>query len=388
MPGFDQTSRNVTRFNPVPAKTTDVTIPVLVTVPNATAAGGACSKPTAGWPVVIFQHGLGGDRTTALAIADNYADVCFIVAAIDMPLHGITSTTNPFYQKDNERTFNVDLIDNVTQTATAPSNPNYPGDGIIDPSSAHWINVLSGGTSRDNWRQGEADLIVFTKSIATLDITGDGVADVDPKRINYAGISLGGIVGGVHVHFNNDMQTAALSVPGGVITQLAYNSAFFGPRIRGVIGAPTTVNGQPFGWNIPADSTLFNNLVRDLQTALDSGDPVNHIFDAQANVPLFLQRVNGDGVVPNSATNAPHHRGQAEERSARSARTRWAKGSGGLRGPDGGLARLAPRPDGKPRGHGRDAHPVRSSSRPPQRSRAARSWSSRTRRWWSSKPIV
>lgn len=304
VPGFDQTSRNVTRFNPVPAKTTDVTIPVLVTVPNATAAGGACSKPTAGWPVVIFQHGLGGDRTTALAIADNYADVCFIVAAIDMPLHGITSTTNPFYQKDNERTFNVDLIDNVSQTATAPSNPNYPGDGIIDQSSAHWINVLSGGTSRDNWRQGEADLIVFTKSIATLDITGDGVADVDPKRVNYAGISLGGIVGGVHVHFNNDVQTAALSVPGGVITQLAYNSAFFGPRIRGVIGAPTTVNGQPFGWNVPADSTLFNNLVRDLQTGLDSGDPVNHIFDAQANVPLFLQRVNGDSTVPNSATNA------------------------------------------------------------------------------------
>ncbi len=304
VPGFDQASRNVTRFNPVPAKTTDVTIPVLVTVPNATAAGGGCSKPTAGWPVVIFQHGLGGDRTTALAIADNYADICFIVAAIDMPLHGITSTTNPFYQKDNERTFNVDLIDNVTQTATVPTNPNYPGDGRIDQSAAHWINLLSAGTSRDNWRQGEADLIVFTKTIAKLDITGDGVADVDPKRINYAGISLGGIVGGVHVHFSNDVQSAALSVPGGNISQLALDSATFGPQVRGVIGAPTTVNGQPFGYGIPAGSTLFNNLARDLQTALDSGDPVNHISDAQANVPLFLQRVNGDTVVPNSATNA------------------------------------------------------------------------------------
>jgi hypothetical protein len=99
------------------------------------------------------------------------------------------------------------------------------------------------------------------------------------------------------------MQTASLSVPGGLISQLALDSPTFGPQVRGVIGAPTTVNGQPFGYGIPAGSTLFNNLARDLQTALDSGDPVNHIFDAQANVPLFLQRVNGDTVVPNSATD-------------------------------------------------------------------------------------
>ena len=303
VPGFDQASRNVTRFNPVPAKTRDVTIPVLVTVPNATAAGGACSKPTAGWPVVIFQHGLTGDRTNALAIADNYADACFIVAAIDQPLHGITSTTNPFYQKDNERTFNADLIDNASNTASAPTNPNYPGDGIIDTSGTHWVNILSAGTQRDNLRQGEADLIVFTKTIAKLDITGDGVADVDPKRINYSGMSLGGIVGGVHVHFANDMQTAALSVPGGVLAGLYVDSPTFGPRVRAVVGAPTTVNGQPFGYGIPDGSTLFNNLMRDFQTAVDSGDPVNHIADAQANVPLFLQRVNGDTTIPNSSTN-------------------------------------------------------------------------------------
>jgi hypothetical protein len=305
VPGFDQASRNVTRFNPVPAKTTDVTIPVLVTVPNATAAGGGCSKPTAGWPVVIFQHGLGGDRTNALFIADNYADACFIVAAIDQPLHGVTSTTNPFYQKDNERTFNLDLVDNATGFATAPSptNTNYPGDGIIDASATHWVNILSAGTQRDNLRQGEADLIVFTKTIAKLDITGDGVADVDPKRINYSGMSLGGIVGGVHVHFSNDMQTAALSVPGGVLAALYVDSPYFGPRVRALIGAPTTFNGQPLGYAIPDGSTLFNNLMRDFQTAVDSGDPVNHIADAQANVPLFLQRVNGDTTIPNSSTN-------------------------------------------------------------------------------------
>ena len=103
--------------------------------------------------------------------------------------------------------------------------------------------------------------------------------------------------------FSGNTATAVLSVPGGILTQLLLDSKSFGPRIVGVIGAPTTVNGLPFGWNLPANSTQFNNLIRDLQTAADYGDPINHIFDAQAVVPLLLQRVNGDAVVPNSATN-------------------------------------------------------------------------------------
>jgi pimeloyl-ACP methyl ester carboxylesterase len=295
VPGIDPASRNLTRFNPFPGKTADATIPLLVTVPNATAAGGTCVKPTAGWPVAVFQHGIGQDRTNALAIADGYAEKCFVVAAIDLPLHGITNAASPLYQAANERTFNVDLVNN---TAGTP-----PGDGIVDASGTHFINVLSGLTQRDNLRQSEADLIVFEKSVAKLDLTGDGVSDIDPARIHFVGHSLGGIVGGAHVAFAGNTATAVLSVPGGIQTQLLLDSATFGPRVVGVIGAPTTVNGLPFGWNLPAGTTLFNRLVRDLQTAADAGDPINHIFDAQAVVPLLMQRVNGDAVVPNSATN-------------------------------------------------------------------------------------
>jgi dienelactone hydrolase len=295
VPGIDPASRNLTRFNPFPGKTADATIPLLVTVPNATAAGGACVKPTAGWPVVVFQHGITGDRTNALLIADSYADACFVVAAIDLPLHGITNTTSPLYQAANERTFNVDLVNN---TAGTP-----PGDGIIDGSGTHFINVLSGLTQRDNLRQAEADTMVLEKSVAKLDLTGDGVSDVDPTRINFVGLSLGGIVGGIHVAHAGNTATAVLSVPGGILTQLLLDSQSFGPRIVGAIGAPTTVNGFPFGWNLPANSTQFNNLIRDLQTAADYGDPINHILEAQVAVPLLLQRVNGDAVVPNSATN-------------------------------------------------------------------------------------
>jgi hypothetical protein len=283
--GLDPTSRNLTRFNPVPKKTADLTIPLLVTVPNATAAAGACAKPAAGWPVAIVQHGLGRNRTDALAIADAFADACFIVAAIDLPLHGLTDTANPFYQAANERTFNVDLVNNTTGAA--------PGDGKIDPSGQHMINLSSPLTSRDNLRQGDADLIVFTKSVAKLDITGDGVSDIDPTRISYVAQSLGSIIGGSHLHFAGDTRTATLSVPGGVITKLLLDSPTFGGSIRAGLAALGLID----------NSTIFNNFFRDVQTIIDGGDPFNHIFDAQRLVPLHLQKVVGDTVVPNSATD-------------------------------------------------------------------------------------
>ncbi|MGI9246624.1 MAG: hypothetical protein ACR2I8_07990, partial [Steroidobacteraceae bacterium] len=39
-----------------------------------------------------------------------------------------------------------------------------------------------------------------------------------------------------------------------------------------------------------------------LQTAVDSGDPINHVAGAAQEVPYFVQEITGDTVVPNSAT--------------------------------------------------------------------------------------
>ena len=89
----------------------DLDIPLFVTVPNV-ASGHA--KPANGWPVVIFQHGLTGNRTQAAAIAGAYASQGFVVAAIDIPLHGVTDTANPLYQAGAERTFDLDLVNNST----------------------------------------------------------------------------------------------------------------------------------------------------------------------------------------------------------------------------------------------------------------------------------
>ncbi len=95
-PFTNTASRNLTMFNPAPAATSTVTVPLLVTVPNATSACGGV-RPAGGWPVAIVQHGITGDRSQAIAMADSLADACVIVAAIDLPLHGVVDTTSPLY---------------------------------------------------------------------------------------------------------------------------------------------------------------------------------------------------------------------------------------------------------------------------------------------------
>lgn len=278
-------STNLTRFNPVPVAKATLDIPLLVTVPNTIA------KPVAGWPVVIFQHGLTGNRAQAAAIAGAYASVGFVVAAIDIPLHGITNdpnpATNPFlplYEGDAERTFNLDFVNNGTG-ATGP-------DGIDDPSGSYIIRLESLLTSRDNLRQAALDIVQLAASLPGLDLDGDTVADIDGARIHFAGLSLGGIVGTVANALPIPTLSAYLSVAGGGVANLLRESVTLGPRIQaGLVAA-----GLPLG------TTLYDNFFRDAQTAVDAGDPLNYIATAVTRRPILLTQVEGDAVFPNSAT--------------------------------------------------------------------------------------
>jgi len=295
-PGIDSASRNLTRFNPVPAVTEALTIPLLVAKPNATSSS-AGVRPVNGWPVVIFLHGITGDRSNMLAIADAFTNAPggFVVVAIDQPLHGV-APTSPLYQATNERHFNLNLVNNTT------GNP--PADAVVDPSGTHFINLTSLLTSRDNLRQSIADQITLARAVPNLDLTGDGQPDIDATRMHFVGHSLGGIVGTSFLAFNPGIDSATLAMPGAQIAQLLQDSPSFAPRINAGLAAQGLTPG----------TTLYNQFFRDAQTAIDSGDPWNHGAAAAVNSPIHLIQVVGatppaplpapqpDQVVPNSAT--------------------------------------------------------------------------------------
>jgi hypothetical protein len=300
---LDTTSTFVTRFNPLPVPTATLQIPVLASVPNAASVHGAVA-PIAGWPLLIFQHGITRNREDMFAVADSFADAGFVVLAIDLPLHGITNQSDPLYAAGAnplyaglglpasgsiERTFDLDVVNNTT-LAAGP-------DGLIDPSGSHFINLTSLLTARDNTRQGVADLITLARSLPHLTLGAAG--GINASSIHYLGHSLGGIVGGTLMGVvGSGVGTATLAMPGGEVAQLLRDSPTFAP----VINAGLAAQGLQQG------TTLYEQFFRDAQTVVDAGDPINFIALATASHPIHLIQVVGsatslpDQVVPNSAT--------------------------------------------------------------------------------------
>jgi pimeloyl-ACP methyl ester carboxylesterase len=289
---LDANSRLLTRFNPVPVVTEAISIPLFVTVPNAASLAGA-AKPAGGWPVLIFQHGLTRNRLDAAGVADSFADQGYVVVSIDLPLHGIGGAdavaANPLYDAANERTFNLDLVNNSTGAAGP--------DGIIDISGAHFVNVPSPLVTRDNLRQGAVDLLTLTRSLGSLNLDAEPAGDINTTRIHFIGHSLGGIVGGVYLGSAGaaEVVTGELANAGGGIAQTIFDSPAFGPRIKQGLAAQGITEG----------TTLYAQFIRDAQTAVDAGDPINYIVSADAARPLLLLQVVGGGILPNGNPSPP-----------------------------------------------------------------------------------
>jgi hypothetical protein len=273
---LDPTSTNLTFANPIPVRNSVQNVPVLLTVPNTG------TKPATGWPVVIYNHGITRNRTDMLAISTTYASIGRAVIAIDQPLHGVNSTS-PFYIKGtpfgplaNERTFDVDLISNTT----GASGP----DGRVDDSGAHFINLGSLLTSRDNNRQAQADLIQLVKNLSVMDIDGDNVPDFNVTNIAYTGQSLGSINLIPAMAAETTVNLGVLNVPGGGIAQLLNGSPTFGPRIRAGLAA---------GAGLTPGTSSFDQYFTVTQTVLDSADPINWASALVIADRVLLQEVVG-----------------------------------------------------------------------------------------------
>ncbi len=298
--GLDPTSTNVTFANPLPVAKSTQAIPVVMTVPNPNS--GHTHPPAAGWPVVIFQHGITRNRTDMFAIAGTLAAQGFAVIAIDAPLHGLTDKTNPFYDNQllagsgaaalvtHERTFDLDLSNNATQA---------PGpDGVIDASGTYFINLNSLLTSRDNLRQANADLLNLTRSIPSM-VALDNTP-FDGSTIEFVGQSLGSIIGTAYMAIEPHVNVGVLNVPGGGVARLLDASPAFGPSIHAGLAQAGIQQGTP----------TYDAFMVAAQTVVDSGDSINFAF-ATAGKAILAQEVVGDAthpsdqVIPNFVVGAP-----------------------------------------------------------------------------------
>jgi dienelactone hydrolase len=260
-----------------PASTGTQTIPLIVSVP---IAGG----PT--YPIVIFQHGITTNRATILAVADAFAMAGFAVAAIDLPLHGLTGNETDgtqFYRDPlNERTFDLDLV--TQNPATGDITAAVP-DGITDSSGRHYINLTNLLNTRDNVRQSVSDLFALTYAISGLNAAGN---TFDVNNIYFLGHSLGASVGTTFAALEPTVKDTVLVFGGGSLPKVLDGSASFSPSVVAGLAAAGVDKGTPD----------YESFLGAAQTVVDSGDPVNFATILSAKMPsqgiLFFEMVGGN----------------------------------------------------------------------------------------------
>jgi len=284
---------SLTRYNTTPVANTNLTIPVMMTVPNAMSGQ---TKPATGWPVVMYQHGITRNRTDVIVYADRMAQAGFAVIALDLPMHGAAKTLtvgdqevpNPFHADstpfaETELSFDLDLMDNATGAPTP--------DDKIDDSGAHFINLTNLLNSRDNVRQGVSDLLTLRKSLASAIDAGTGMAfGLDGSKVGFIAHSLGGMVAVPYMGVETQSMPTSLVTAGAPISKVLQDSASFGPRIlAGLEAAGVTGDAVPAYFQAA-------------QFIVDSADPVNFAAAAAALHSIHMIEVADDQTVPNSST--------------------------------------------------------------------------------------
>lgn len=190
---------------PLPTSTTRIGFNVLLP---------STPKPAAGYPVVIFGHGLGDSRWGGpTAIAPTLARSGFATLAIDAVGHGFGPLSNVTF---------TDPTGFATTVNGLGRGVDLNGDGIIESDEGCTIIAPITFGTRDCFRQTVVDLMQLVRAIQQgLDLDGDGKADLDAAHIYYGGDSLGSLYGTMLVAMEPAVRAASLTVGGGSTPDIA-----------------------------------------------------------------------------------------------------------------------------------------------------------------------
>lgn len=336
--------RHLTKFNPLPKVQSVAQIPMLISVPNEAVinAGRAArgedpiEMPAAGWPVMIYQHGITTTKETLLPFAGAMAEAGIVVVAIDHPLHGarVGKMTTPL------GVLPIGASDTNVGTVEAPN--------IIPGNSTTYLNLASLLTARDNLRQSEMDLLALRLALNAK--ANDPSLKIDPTNVSFYGHSLGAITGVSFVANANrplsievpgnpyGIKAASFLAPGGGIPGFLLESGSFGGTVKDGLTSSSTfqdllastaaaqgITADQLAALKEANAPQYTALVDAVygpfsaqfafaaQTAVDASDPINYGSMIAGNTDaMHVMEVVGDGadnlpdqVVPNQAKNSP-----------------------------------------------------------------------------------
>lgn len=262
-----------------------VRVPILVTIPN-TSLDSSLTKPADGWPVAIYQHGFGGNRTNMLLIADALAAQGVAGIAIDQPVHGVIPADAGalplnvfaaagviFYQQNTERHFDLDL----------------DADGTTDLSGQNFFSPRNQLTLRDNFRQAASDLFYLSRTIPTISLNDEQAPAFNPERIHLLSLSFGSVVGTLVAGVNTDVKAFSLSAPGGGFTKWFEGS----PNSNASRVEALAQLGFEQG------TQDYEDYLTLLTTIEGPADPINYARAAGELHPIHITEIIGDGTLEN-----------------------------------------------------------------------------------------
>jgi len=269
-------------------------IPFTIVLPKGT-------PPPGGWPVIIQQHGLGGQRDTVVGFGEADAARGFASIGIDAVAHGYR-----FFDCKPGASCSQDTANNFGGTAVP--------DGFVDGSfagfSVSFLTVNLGFFQafhnflgiRDNFRQTYVDLMSLVRLLHGHSIDGALGTTLNDTKIFYMGHSLGGLMGSGFAPIEPDVKAYLLNATGGGLTSQLFGNSSIGAGAQGLV---TGILGLDPA-NVPDQFSIASNFT---QSIIDPADGLNEaqlILAPADGSPRNVLQVEdfGDQVVPNPANEA------------------------------------------------------------------------------------
>ena len=223
-----------------------------------------------GAPIVMYGHGVGIVKETALLVAPDNAQRGWATVAIDQPNHGERRATEGAL---------LDLVEPASLGRVT---------SMVTQSSVDFVSLQKA------LRTSFAELdVVSSSGFFLFSARPDGRTDFDPSAMIYQGTSMGGVLGAAFLSITPEpLPAALLQVPGVGVSHIITNSLLW----DGLLGFRDVVPEAA----TPGEASA---LMAAAQMALDPGDAGNWIDVAVDNgTRLMVDYGLGDGIVPNEST--------------------------------------------------------------------------------------
>ena len=349
-------------FNPDPAQwQSRLSLFTLVTPVGPT--------PPAGFPVVIFNHGVARSRADALFVANAFAEAGFATIAIDAPFHGDRSDcrgavlpdaacADPMTQECSATTgrcfarvpananacsvvspsdcFSADQGRCLQATGRCEggsfvrSAPVFAFSGTPSVSGNRFVDTANLFATRDNFRHaGAADLAQLLRVLGATGprslnalLTSAMRGTLDATQVHLVGQSLGSVTGTVFSAAAAAPSRLALNAPGADLLDTVLTSPAFSSQRTAFLAGIGASPGSP----------TFDAFLVLARTILDPADPVNllraAVDSSNANRRVFVSSIEGDAVWPNLGTTKLLRAGLQSSNAPRLAWFQFASHSG------------------------------------------------------------